>query len=185
MLNELKGNEGANWPAGDVKYQLGANFVRPTPPVKKLSLSLVANSSRLEATNPAVLDKTQVSQHWMMKLIARPGWVFSWTKMLHSVVKVSSVRLWDSMTCLPITLEEPSISLKTTRSASPPILGSPVDSRPVRYLNCVRQPATDYMAKWKKDVVVDIVWYRRHGHNEAEQPSFTQPKLSNQPTPLT
>ena len=56
-------DEANDSPAGDVKYHLGANYVRPTPSGKKVSLSLVANSSHLEAEDPVVLGKTRVLQH--------------------------------------------------------------------------------------------------------------------------
>ncbi|KAJ7855883.1 2-oxoglutarate dehydrogenase complex E1 component mitochondrial precursor [Mycena olivaceomarginata] len=48
----------------DVKYHLGANYVRPTPSGKKVSLSLVANPSHLEAEDPVVLGKTRAIQHF-------------------------------------------------------------------------------------------------------------------------
>jgi len=57
VLNEFSGTDVDN-PAGDVKYHLGANYVRPTPSGKKISLSLVANPSHLEAEDPVVLSKT-------------------------------------------------------------------------------------------------------------------------------
>jgi 2-oxoglutarate dehydrogenase E1 component len=64
ILNEFMGDSDDNWPAGDVKYHLGANYVRPTPSGKKVSLSLVANPSHLEAADPVVLGKTRAIQHF-------------------------------------------------------------------------------------------------------------------------
>jgi 2-oxoglutarate dehydrogenase E1 component len=53
----------------------------------------------------------------------------------------------------------------------------------------VRQLAADYRAKRKRDVVVDVVCCRPYGHNETDQPAFTQPRMhkaiEKQPTPLT
>lgn len=49
---------------GDVKYHLGANYVRPTPSGKRVALSLVANPSHLEAEDPVVLGKTKAIQHF-------------------------------------------------------------------------------------------------------------------------
>src|SRR6202044_1888071 len=64
ILNEFSGNSADDWPVGDVKYHLGANYVRPTPSGKKVSLSLVANPSHLEAEEPFFLGKTRAIQHF-------------------------------------------------------------------------------------------------------------------------
>src|SRR6202050_4687113 len=64
ILNEFSGVESDDSPAGDVKYHLGANYTRPTPSGKKVSLSLVANPSHLEAEDPVVLGKTRAIQHF-------------------------------------------------------------------------------------------------------------------------
>lgn len=63
MLTEFSGAEG-DVPAEDVKYHLGANYIRPTPSGKKVALSLVANPSHLEADDPVVLGKTRAIQHF-------------------------------------------------------------------------------------------------------------------------
>ncbi|KAH9020300.1 thiamine diphosphate-binding protein [Lactarius pseudohatsudake] len=63
ILNEFSGVVDSDaFQPGDVKYHLGANYVRPTPSGKKVSLSLVANPSRLEACDPVVLGKTRAIQ---------------------------------------------------------------------------------------------------------------------------
>ena len=47
----------------------------------------------------------------------------------------------------------------------------------VEAVNFVCQLAADYCAKYERDVVIDIVCYRRYGHNETDQPHFTQPRM--------
>jgi hypothetical protein len=64
ILNKFSGGEVDASAAGDVKYHLGANYVWPTPSGKKVSLSLVANPSHLEAEDPVVLGKTRAIQHF-------------------------------------------------------------------------------------------------------------------------
>ena len=63
ILNEFSGAAASDdFLAGDVKYHLGANYVRPTPSGKKVSLSLAANPSHLDACDPVVLGKTRAIQ---------------------------------------------------------------------------------------------------------------------------
>ena len=65
ILSEFSGDANKDDSGGgDVKYHLGANYVRPTPSGKKVSLSLVANPSHLEAEDPVVLGKTRAIQHF-------------------------------------------------------------------------------------------------------------------------
>ncbi|KAI9628822.1 hypothetical protein KEM48_011359 [Puccinia striiformis f. sp. tritici PST-130] len=65
IFNEFAGSADASEDGGgDVKYHLGANYVRPTPSGKKVALSLVANPSHLEAEDPMVLGKTKALQHF-------------------------------------------------------------------------------------------------------------------------
>jgi 2-oxoglutarate dehydrogenase E1 component len=64
ILIEFSSDEADDWPAGDVNYHLSANYVRPTPLGKKVSLSLAASPSHVEAEDPVVLGKTRAIQHF-------------------------------------------------------------------------------------------------------------------------
>ena len=111
ILNEFAGNaDKDDSGGGDVKYHLGANYVRPTPSGKKVSLSLVANPSHLEAEDPVVLGKTRAIQHFVsfiqslvisilktlcrrtMSPITTPPWESYCTEMRRLPVKVSFTR---------------------------------------------------------------------------------------------
>jgi len=64
IFSEFAGMQGTEYEgSGDVKYHLGMNYERPTPSGKRVSLSLVANPSHLEAEDPVVLGKTRAIQH--------------------------------------------------------------------------------------------------------------------------
>ena len=65
IFSEFAGTQAGNEyeGSGDVKYHLGMNYERPTPSGKRVSLSLVANPSHLEAEDPVVLGKTRAIQH--------------------------------------------------------------------------------------------------------------------------
>ena len=62
ILHQFSGQDNDAEGGGDVKYHLGANYVRPTPNGKRVALSLVANPSHLESEDPVVLGKTRALQ---------------------------------------------------------------------------------------------------------------------------
>ncbi|KAH6907715.1 oxoglutarate dehydrogenase [Coprinopsis sp. MPI-PUGE-AT-0042] len=208
ILNEFKGDEDDN-PAGDVKYHLGANYVRPTPSGKKVSLSLVANPSHLEAADPVVLGKTRAIQHFeddetnhqtAMGVLLHGDASFAGQGVVYETMGFHNLPSYGTGGTIHLIVNnqigfttDPRFSRSTpypsdiAKSIDAPIFH--VNGDNVEAVNFVCQLAADYRAKWKKDVVIDIVCYRRHGHNETDQPSFTQPRMyeaiKNQPTPLT
>ena len=210
ILNEFAGeNQADDWPAGDVKYHLGANYVRPTPSGKQVSLSLVANPSHLEAEDPVVLGKTRAIQHFendetthntAMGVLLHGDAAFAGQGVVYETMGLHNLPSYGTGGTIHLIVNnqigfttDPRFSRSTpypsdiAKSIDAPIFH--VNGDNVEAVNFVCQLAADYRAKYKKDVVVDIVCYRRYGHNETDQPSFTQPRMyeaiKNQPTPLT
>ncbi|KAF8630913.1 hypothetical protein AX17_005271 [Amanita inopinata Kibby_2008] len=209
ILNEFSGDLDLDSPAGDVKYHLGANYVRPTPSGKKVSLSLVANPSHLEAVDPVVLGKTRAIQHFegdeaahnsAMAVLMHGDAAFAGQGVVYETMGFASLPSYGTGGTIHLIVNnqigfttDPRFSRSTpypsdiAKSIDSPIFH--VNGDNVEAVNFVCQLAAEYRAKFKKDVVIDIVCYRRHGHNETDQPSFTQPRMyeaiAKQPTPLT
>jgi len=209
ILNEFSGDGADDSPAGDVKYHLGANYVRPTPSGKKVSLSLVANPSHLEAEDPVVLGKTRAIQHFegdetnhttAMGVLLHGDAAFAGQGIVYETMGLHNLPWYGTGGTIHLIVNnqigfttDPRFSRSTpypsdiAKSIDSPIFH--VNGDNVEAVNFVCQLAADYRAKFKKDVVIDIVCYRRYGHNETDQPSFTQPRMyeaiKKQPTPLT
>ncbi|KAF8208766.1 2-oxoglutarate dehydrogenase E1 component [Mycena galopus ATCC 62051] len=209
ILNEFSGTVADDSPAGDVKYHLGANYVRPTPSGKKVSLSLVANPSHLEAEDPVVLGKTRAIQHFeqdetthttAIGILLHGDAAFAGQGIVYETMGFHNLPNYGTGGTIHLIVNnqigfttDPRFSRSTpypsdiAKSIDSPIFH--VNGDNVEAVNFVCQLAADYRAKFKKDVVIDIVCYRRYGHNETDQPSFTQPRMykaiEKQPTPLT
>ncbi|OJA14748.1 hypothetical protein AZE42_03179, partial [Rhizopogon vesiculosus] len=208
ILNEFSGTDVDN-PAGDVKYHLGANYVRPTPSGKKVSLSLVANPSHLEAEDPVVLGKTYAIQilegdesthNTAMGVLLHGDAAFAGQGIVYETMGFHNLPHYGTGGTIHLIVNnqigfttDPRFARSTpypsdiAKSIDAPIFH--VNGDNVEAVNFVCQLAADYRAKYKRDVVIDIVCYRRYGHNETDQPHFTQPRMyqaiEKQPTPLT
>lgn len=198
ILNEFSGTASPDESsAGDVKYHLGANYIRPTPSGKKVALSLVANPSHLEAVNPVVLGKTRAIQHFeqdefqhttAMGVLLHGDAAFSGQGVVYETMGFHNLPNYGTGGTIHLIVNnqvgfttDPRFSRSTpypsdiAKSIDSPIFH--VNGDNVEAVNFVCQLAADYRAKWKKDVVIDIVCYRRHGHNETDQPMFTHPRM--------
>ena len=210
ILNEFSGStEDDDFPAGDVKYHLGANYVRPTPSGKKVSLSLVANPSHLEAEDPVVLGKTRGLQHFeqdeathntAMGVLLHGDAAFAGQGIVYETMGLHNLPNYGTGGTIHLIVNnqigfttDPRFSRSTPYPSDiAKVIDAPifhVNGDNVEAVNFVCQLAADWRAKWKKDVVIDIVCYRRYGHNETDQPSFTQPRMykaiEKHPSPLT
>ncbi len=181
--------------SGDVKYHLGYSNDRVIDN-KKLHLSLVSNPSHLEAINPVVLGKVRSEQYHfndtkrkkVMGLLMHGDAAFAGQGLVAETLELSDLPGYRTGGTLHIIINN-QIGFTT----SPPhSRSSPYSSdiakaiqAPIFHVNSddpeavlrVCKAAVDYREHFGQDVVIDLICYRRYGHNESDEPSFTQPLM--------
>ena len=198
IFSEFGGSaEATDEGSGDVKYHLGMNFERPTPSGKRVQLSLGANPSHLEAEDPVVLGKTRAIQHYnhdekhydtAMGVLLHGDAAFAAQGVVYETMGMHSLPAYATGGTIHIVVNnqigfttDPRFARSTpycsdiAKAIDAPVFH--VNGDDVEAVNYVCQLASDWRAEFKKDVVVDIVCYRKQGHNETDQPSFTQPLM--------
>jgi 2-oxoglutarate dehydrogenase E1 component len=209
ILNEFQGGS-ANpediGGSGDVKYHLGASGDR-TIDGKNLHLSLVANPSHLEAVNPVVIGKVRAKQEFynsdrkkVMPVLLHGDAAFAGQGVVAECFALSGLVGYSTGGTLHIIVNN-QIGFTTaphfSRSSPYPSDVAKTVQAPIFHVNgddpeavvFAFKVATEYRQRFEKDVVVDMFCYRRYGHNEGDEPSFTQPlmydKIRSMDTVLT
>jgi 2-oxoglutarate dehydrogenase E1 component len=183
--------------SGDVKYHLGMSTKRHIPfNNKTVDLSLVANPSHLECVNPVVEGKTRAKQFYAgddsrdhtMSLILHGDAAFSGQGVVYETMGFSDLHNYTTGGTIHILVNNQiGFTTNPRQSRSSPYATDLAKfiSAPIFHVNgddpeavvFVCKLAAEYRQKWHNDVVIDIVCYRRRGHNELDQPMFTQPKM--------
>lgn len=198
IFSEFAGTTGAeDEGSGDVKYHLGMNFERPTPSGKRVQLSLVANPSHLEAEDPVVLGKTRAIQHYnndesthrtAMSVLLHGDAAFAAQGIVYECLGFHSLPAFSTGGTIHLVVNnqigfttDPRFARSTAyctdiaKAIDAPVFH--VNADDVEAVNFVCQLAADWRAEFQHDVVIDLNCYRKHGHNETDQPSFTQPLM--------
>jgi 2-oxoglutarate dehydrogenase E1 component len=182
--------------SGDVKYHLGTSTDRDLPDGGTVHLSLTANPSHLEAVNPVVLGKVRAKQTQkrdaersrVMGLLLHGDAAFAGQGVVHEGLEMSELRGFRTGGTIHLIVNN-QIGFTTSpayaRSSPYPSDGARSVQAPIFHVNGddpeavvhVARLAAEFRQKFKKDVVVDLWCYRRHGHNEGDEPSFTQPLM--------
>jgi 2-oxoglutarate dehydrogenase E1 component len=181
--------------SGDVKYHLGASADRDFSE-GKMHLSLTANPSHLECVNPVVLGKVRAKQtqrgdearEKVMGLLMHGDAAFAGQGIVPETLDLSQIKGYRTGGTIHVIVNN-QIGFTTNPSSSrstpyPTDIAKGMQA-PIFHVNgddpeaCVRVAdlASQFRQKFKRDVVVDIFCYRRHGHNEGDEPMFTQPKM--------
>tara|TARA_B100000700_G_scaffold325035_1_gene432718 strand:+ start:1114 stop:4005 length:2892 start_codon:yes stop_codon:yes gene_type:complete len=206
IFNEFAG-EFANTPSdstGDVKYHLGASSNRVFDN-NQVHISLTDNPSHLEAVDPVVLGQTRAKQFYhgdterkkVIPILIHGDAAFAGQGVVAECFSMSGLPGHNTGGTIHIIVNNQigfTTSPRFARSSPyPSDLGKIVEAPilhcngddPEAVLHCARI-AIEFRQKFKKDVVIDMVCYRRFGHNEGDEPSFTQPlmyeKIRNHPS---
>ena len=184
--------------SGDVKYHLGASSDREFDG-NTVHLSLTANPSHLEAVNPVVLGKARAKQEQIgdrertsvLPILLHGDAAFAGQGVVAECFGLSGLRGHRTGGTIHLIVNN-QIGFTTaphnSRSSPYPTDIALMVEAPIFHVNGddpeavvhAARIATEFRQKFHKDVVVDIFCYRRFGHNEGDEPMFTQPEMYRQ-----
>lgn len=183
--------------SGDVKYHLGTSADREFDG-KLLHLSLTANPSHLEAVNTVVLGKVRAKQQQygdterdkVMGVLLHGDAAFAGQGMVAETFDLSQLKGYRTGGTIHFVINNQiGFTTNPSYSRSSPYCSdvAKMVQAPIFHVNgddpesCVHAAriATEFRQRFKKDAVIDLFCYRRHGHNEADEPAFTQPRMYN------
>jgi len=181
---------------GDVKYHLGYEKVIETKEGHQVEIRLSSNPSHLEAVNPVVEGKTRARQRIqndtdrskVLPLLIHGDAAFAGQGVVSEVLNFSQLPGYRTGGTLHVVVNN-QIGFTTT----------PKEARSTRYCTDIAKMidapifhvngddpiavvsttmlAVEFRKKFKRDVVIDMYCYRKHGHNESDEPMFTNPEL--------
>ena len=183
--------------SGDVKYHLGATGKYPTKSGNDVTISLASNPSHLEWVDPVVegivrAKQTRLGDHKshqkVLPLLIHGDAAFAGQGVVAETLNLSQLSGYRTGGTIHIIVNN-QIGFTTTpedaRSTTYATDVAKMIQAPIFHVNgddpeasiWVTQIAFEYRLIFKKDVVIDLFGYRRHGHNEGDEPGFTQPLL--------
>jgi 2-oxoglutarate dehydrogenase E1 component len=182
--------------SGDVKYHLGTSTDREFDGIK-VHMSLVPNPSHLEAVNPVVLGKVRASQTdredlkehlQVLPVLLHGDAAFAGQGIVWECLGFSGIRGYNTGGCIHFIVNNQvgfTTSPQFARSSPYPSDVAKGVQAPIFHVNgddpeavtFACKLAIDYRQRFHRDIVIDMWCYRRFGHNEGDEPSFTQPLM--------
>jgi 2-oxoglutarate dehydrogenase E1 component len=199
IFREFEGNQDPRsvQGSGDVKYHLGTEGSYKAPDGSETKVYLAANPSHLEAVNPVLEGITRAKQDRIDKgeggftvlpVLMHGDAAFAGQGVVAETLNLSQLRGYRTGGTIHVIVNN-QVGFTTSPAASRSSFYSTDVARmiqaPIFHVNgddpeaCVRVAALafEYRQAFKKDVVIDMVCYRRRGHNEGDDPSMTQPLM--------
>ncbi|CAB3372874.1 Hypothetical predicted protein [Cloeon dipterum] len=197
IFTQFAGLEAADDGSGDVKYHLGTYIERLNRVTNKnIRLAVVANPSHLEACDPVVQGKTRAEQFYrgdgegkkVMSMLLHGDAAFCGQGIVFETFHLSDLPDYTTHGTIHIVANNQiGFTTDPRHSRSSPYCTdvARVVNAPIFHVNGddpesvihVCNVAAEWRATFHKDCVIDIVSYRRNGHNEIDEPMFTQPLM--------
>ncbi|MFL6242365.1 MAG: multifunctional oxoglutarate decarboxylase/oxoglutarate dehydrogenase thiamine pyrophosphate-binding subunit/dihydrolipoyllysine-residue succinyltransferase subunit, partial [Acidimicrobiia bacterium] len=194
--------------SGDVKYHVGATGKHASPEGNEIVVTLASNPSHLEAVDPVVEgmaraeedQKGDEERRKVLPTLLHGDAAFAGQGVVAETLNLSEVPGYDVGGTVHLVVNNHlgfTTAPEIGRSAVYATVVAKMVQAPIFHVNgddpeaCVRvlQLAFAFRQKFRKDVVVDMICYRRYGHNEADEPAFTQPRMyeliESHPSPRT
>ena len=186
-------NPERNLGRGDVKYHLGASADRTTSTGRKVHLSLAFNPSHLEFVNPVVEGRVRAKQDrqkrlGVMPLLIHGDAAFMGQGIIPETLNMAGLEGYTTggtvhlvvnnqigFTTLPQDSRSTRYCTDITRMMKVPVFH--VNGEDPEAVIQVTRLAIEFRQRFGKDVVIDMLCYRRYGHNEGDEPRFTQPVM--------
>ena len=182
--------------SGDVKYHLGASGIQRTTSGREVKVSVSPNPSHLEAVDPVVEGIVRAKQERLrdekrervIPLLVHGDAAFAGQGVVSETLNLSQLAGYTTGGTLHLIINNQiGFTTQPEESRSSPYCTDVARTvqAPIFHVNgddpdaCIRaaQIAFEFRHRFKKDVVIDMICYRRYGHNEGDDPSFTQPVL--------
>ncbi|WP_448528697.1 2-oxoglutarate dehydrogenase E1 component [Raineya sp.] len=182
---------------GDVKYHMGFASEITTPEGNKVSLRLAPNPSHLEVVSAIVqgycraqIDEELFDEKYILPIMIHGDAAIAGQGLVYEVVQMAKLEAYkiggtvhvviNNQVGFTTDFDEARSSIYCTDIAK--LIDAPVlhvnGDDPEAVVFCF-QLAAEFRQKFQRDIFIDLVCYRRHGHNETDEPRFTQPKLYN------
>ncbi len=195
LFTEFEGNVSSDdiQGSGDVKYHLGFTGTHMSPAGNEVAIELAANPSHLEAVDPVVvgmarayMDQSDSGNYPVLPILLHGDAAFAGQGVVPETLNLSQVKGYKvggtvhlvinnqlGYTTAPHHSRSSVYSTDVAKMVQAPILHVNADDPEA----CVRvaELAFAFRQEFNKDVVIDMIGYRRHGHNEGDDPSYTQP----------
>jgi len=182
--------------SGDVKYHLGASGTHTSPTGNSIKIELASNPSHLETVDPIVLGMVRAQQDQIdppgsfpaLPLLIHGDAAFAGQGLVPECLAMSDIMGYRVGGTIHLIINNQIGFTTAPQYARSSLYCSDVAKTvqaPIFHVNgddpeaCVRvaRLAFEYRQRFHKDVVIDMVCYRRHGHNEGDDPSYTQPLM--------
>ncbi|NDK56772.1 2-oxoglutarate dehydrogenase E1 component [Pontibacter fetidus] len=183
---------------GDVKYHMGYSSEVITPSGKKVNLKLAPNPSHLEAVNPVVEGFVRAKIDTMygkdadkiLPILIHGDAAVAGQGIVYEVTQMANLEGYNTGGTIHFVINNQvgfTTDFEDARSAIYCTDVAKMIDAPVLHVNgddpesvvFAMRMAMEYRQRYNNDIFIDMVCYRRHGHNESDEPKFTQPQLYN------